>query len=140
VTLTDELEGLLAKHLARLETPPSLNVLMQAALRGYLGGLARRRGAGATASASFVSEDAATYDAGPQGTIELDDETERTLRQAAIREGTTTSALAAQVLREYVRGLGRPAPRGIGAYRSGRSDVSSHAEELLWPKARKARR
>lgn len=140
VTLTDDLEGLLAKHFARLETPPSLNVLMQAALRCYLGG---QRGGGrerVTAEASAVGEEAREYDAGTHSTIELDADTERTLRQAAAREGMTASALAAAVLQQYARGVGRPTPRGIGAYRSGRSDVSSRAEELLRAAAKKARR
>ena len=129
VTLTDELEALLAKHLAGLETPPSLNVLMQAALRSYLGGQ-RHGGRGrVAAAASVVGEEAKGYDAGSHRTIEIDADTERALRQAA--------ALAADVLRQYARGVGRPAPRGIGAYRSGRSDVSSRAEEILRAAAKK---
>jgi hypothetical protein len=140
VTLTDDLEALLENHLARLETPPSLNVLMQAALRSYLAGLgpgARRRPKG---EASMIAEKAKDSEAGPPGTIELDLETERALRAAAAREGMTASALAAAVLRQYARGVGRPAPRGIGAYRSGRSDVSTRAEDLLRSAARKTRR
>jgi hypothetical protein len=140
VTLTDEIEGLLDEWMARLETPPSLNVLMQAALRAYL--LDQRPGGrGPPTVASAIAEEPARYGEGGEHTpIELDPETEAALRQAAAREGTTASALAATLLRLYVRGIGRPLPRGHGAYRSGRSDVSSRAEQLLRSAARKARR
>jgi len=145
VTLTDDLESLLEKHLASLETPPSLNVLVQAALRSYLTGRGpgtRRR---AAAVDSMVGEKTRDFDAGLpgmtwSGSIELDAETDLALREAAAREGMTPSALAAVVLRHYARGVGRPAPRGIGAYRSGRSDVSSRVEHLLRSAARKKRR
>lgn len=130
ITLTDDLEALLEKHLSGLEAPPSLNVVMQAALRSYLGGGQRGRRGKVTAEP----------DARTRTTIELDDETEHALRQAAAREGTTAAELAAALLRQYARGVGRPMPRGIGGYDSGRSDVSSRAEELLWSEARKARR
>jgi hypothetical protein len=141
VTLTDELEALLEAHMARLETPPSLNVLMQAALRSYLGGLRPSRRGRARGEASVIREEPSEYEAGTGRTsIELDPETERALRQAAAREGITTSALAAAVLQQYARGVGRPAPRGIGAYRSGRSDVASRAEEILRSAARKPHR
>jgi len=138
ITLTDDLEALLERHVAAMETPPSLNVLMQAALRSYL---ERRRSSRprVIAAASSVAEEPRDYDAGAHTAIELDRETERTLRQVAAREGTTPSALAAVVLRQYARAAGRPSPRGIGAYRSGRSDVSSRAEELLREAARARR-
>lgn len=140
ITLTDELEALLERHLSRLEAPPSLNLVMQAALRSYLGGGSRRRRAKVTAQPSLVGEQAEDYDAGTRTTIELDAETERALRQAAAREGTTAAELGTAILRQYAQGVGRPMPRGIGAYDSGRSDVSGRAEELLWSEVRKARR
>ena len=140
ITLTDELEALLEEHLSRLEAPPSLTVVMQTALRSYLGGGQRRRRGKMTAEPSLVGEEAADYDASAHSTIELDAETERALRQAAAREGTTAAELGASILKQYARGVGRPMPRGIGAYDSGRSDVSSRAEELLWSEVRKARR
>ena len=140
ITLTDELEALLEKHFAGLEAPPSLNVVLQAALCTYLGGQPRRRRRKGTAEPSLIGEQAEDYDAGARATIELDADTERALRQAAAREGMTAAELAATVLRQYARGMGRPMPRGIGAYDSGRSDVSSRAEELLWSEVEKARR
>ena len=140
ITLTDELEALLERRLAGLEAPPSLNALLQAALRSYLGAQHRRRRNDATAEPSLVGERTGDYEAGSPTTIELDAETARALRRAAAREGTTAAALAVAVLQEYARGVGRPLPRGIGAYDSGRSDVSSRAEELLWSEARKRRR
>ena len=140
ITLTDDLEELLEEHLAGLKAPPSLNAIMQAALRSYLAPDQQPRGGKVMAEPSFVGEEAADYDAGTHTNIELDAGTERALRQVAAREGTTASALAASILRQYARGAGRPMPRGIGAYDSGRSDVSSRAEELLWSEVKKARR
>jgi len=139
ITLTDELEALLAKHLRRLDTPPSLNVLVQVALRNYLEA-ARPASPRPAPDRSLVAEETGDYEASRPGAIELDAETEQALRQAAAREGITASALAATVLRQYVRGVGRPSPRGLGGYRSGRSDVASRAEEILRAAARKARR
>ena len=140
ITLTDDLEALLETHLAGVDAPPSLNAVLQAALRSYLGGAPSRRRRQVAAEPSLVGEETEAYDAGSRTAIELDAETERALRQAAAREGTTVALLAATLLRQYARGVGRPMPRGIGAYDSGRSDVSSRAEELLWSEVRKAHR
>ena len=53
----------------------------------------------------------------------------RTLQEEIIRD-----AIAA-----YAPKISRPLPKGIGAYRSGRSDVSERAEELLREAARERR-
>ena len=136
VTLTDELEALLDAHLGRLDAPPSLNALVQAALRSYLGDSSPSR-----RQVSVVGEAPFQYDAGSRPrALELDPESELLLRQAAAREGVTVQDLATAVLRQYARGIARPAPRGLGAYRSGRDDVASRSEEILRAAARKRRR
>lgn len=136
ITLSDELEAALKAHLSQLATPPSLNVLMQAALRQYLAspdGVAPRRGT----PASSIAEPPTAFDpARPAAGLSLDSAAALALRQAAAREGLSPDELVAAVLRQYLRGTERPPPRGVGAYRSGRSDVSSRAEELLRKAAR----
>lgn len=64
-------------------------------------------------------------------TIYLDEETRLVLRRAAEREGKTQAELLRAAVLKYASGLGRPRARGFGAYRSGRSDVSEQAENLL---------
>ena len=50
------------------------------------------------------------------------------LRQVELR---VSAELVRDAVMPYVRQANRPEPKGIGAYRSGRSDVSGQAEELL---------
>jgi hypothetical protein len=138
--LTDDLEAALAAHLAQLPTPPSLNVLIQVALRQYLGG-SSGFSPGRAPVASSVGEPPTTYDPSrPVPELSLDAEAVLALRQAAAREGLSPAELASTVLRQYLRGAERPPPRGVGAYRSGRKDVSTRAEELLRKAARRRRR
>jgi hypothetical protein len=90
---------------------------------------------------SFVEEPPSSFDASRlAAAISLDPESALALRQAAAREGLSPAELVSVVLREYLRGPERPPPRGIGAYRSGRSDVSTRAEELLRKAARGQRK
>lgn len=139
ITLTDELEAAVEAHLSRLATPPSLNVLLQVALRQYLGAPGGA-GSGREVAAS-VEEPPSPYDPSrPAAEVSLDPESALALRQAAAREGLSPSELVSVVLREYLRGPARPPPRGIGAYRSGRSDLSTQAEELLRKAARGRRK
>jgi hypothetical protein len=139
ITLTDALEAAVEAHLSRLTTPPSLNVLLQVALRHYLGAAGAAR-PGRDLATSFVAEPPAAYDASRlAGEISLDPESALALRQAAAREGLSPAELVSVVLREYLRGPDRPPPRGVGAYRSGRSDVSTRAEALLRKAARRQR-
>ncbi len=136
ITLTDDLEAEVEAHLSRLATPPSLNVLLQVALRQYLCG--GQSGAAPTRpGTSVVAEAAGAYGSpAPAAQVSLDAEATLALRQAAAREGLSPSELASIVIREYLRGARRPEPRGIGAHRSGRGDVSARAEELLREAAR----
>ena len=135
ITLTDELEAAVEAHLSQLATPPSLNVLLQVALRQYLAAGGARPGR--ELPASVVEEPPAAYDSSrPAAEISLDPESALALRQAAAREGLSPAELVSVVLRQYLRGSDRPPPRGVGAYRSGRDDVSTRAEELLRKAAR----
>jgi hypothetical protein len=60
-----------------------------------------------------------------------DEETVLSLRQLAQAQGRSQAELVRDAVMPYVRQANRPEPKGIGAYRSGRSDVSGQAEELL---------
>jgi hypothetical protein len=64
-------------------------------------------------------------------TVYFDEETALSLRQLAHAQGRSQAELVRDAVMQYVRQASRPAPKGIGAYRSGRSDISERAEELL---------
>lgn len=71
-------------------------------------------------------------------TVYLDDEVVLLLKQIAATAGQRQAEIIRHALAEYVRkAAARPQPRGIGAYRSGRSDVSQRAEILLRKAARR---
>jgi hypothetical protein len=69
-------------------------------------------------------------------TIEIDEQTAEAFRQFAAQEqrpeGEMRDALAL-----YFQSARRPLPRGVGQYRSGRSDVSVQVRELLHEAGRK---
>lgn len=69
-------------------------------------------------------------------TVYLDPEIALAFRQLASTHGKSQAELIREALALYARQSGRPKPKGIGAYRSGRSDVSERAEELLRQAAR----
>jgi predicted transcriptional regulator len=64
-------------------------------------------------------------------TIYLDDETKFTLKRIAELEGKTQAQTLREAVAAYAVTLRKPRAKGIGAYRSGRKDVSEKAEELL---------
>ena len=76
-------------------------------------------------------------------TIYLDKDVALAIRQLADREQRSQAELIREALRRYLKQVGKrrepPKPSGIGAYRSGRHDVSERAEELLRQAARKNR-
>lgn len=69
-------------------------------------------------------------------TVYMDEETARQLRERARREGRPQAELIREALRAHLQGDSRPELRGVGAFRSGRGDVSERAEELLRAAAR----
>jgi len=65
-------------------------------------------------------------------TVYLDAGDYRRLKQLAQSEGRTAAELVREAVAEYARRRGGPArPRTLGAGRSGRSDLSERAEDLL---------
>ena len=64
-------------------------------------------------------------------TLYLEEETAAVLKQLATTEGVSEAELVRDALAVYRSSRARPLPKGAGAYRSGRSDVSSQAKELL---------
>ena len=75
-------------------------------------------------------------------TVYLEEDIVVALRHRAETEKRSQAEIIREALRRYVedtRGLERPPVAGLGSYRSGRSDVSERAEELLRERARKRR-
>lgn len=68
-------------------------------------------------------------------TIYLDEKTVLALRHLADAQGRSRAEIIREALERYLHQAegqnSRPLPTGIGAYRSGRTDVSARAEELL---------
>jgi hypothetical protein len=72
-----------------------------------------------------------------KSTVYLEPATLLALRQLAKARGTSQADLIREAVTAYAEQAGRPAPKGVGAYRSGRTDVSEQAEELLRRAARR---
>ncbi|MDH3692911.1 MAG: ribbon-helix-helix domain-containing protein [Gammaproteobacteria bacterium] len=76
-------------------------------------------------------------------TVYLDDEIAVAIRHLSKTQKRSQADIIRDALSRYLKQAerqgGRPPLRGIGAYRSGRSDVSEKAEELLHEVARKPR-
>jgi len=75
-------------------------------------------------------------------TVYVDEDVAVALRHRAAVEGRTQAELIREALRRYVERVEqpeRPPIAGIGRHRSGRTDVSERAEELLRQEARKRR-
>lgn len=70
-------------------------------------------------------------------TLHLEEETAQALKQLAGVEGRSEAEVVREALALYIKTMqSRPLPRGLGGYRSGRSDVSTRAEEFLSKAAR----
>lgn len=72
-----------------------------------------------------------------KSTVYLDTATILALRQLAKARGKSQAELIREAVTGYARRAGRPAAKGVGVYRSGRSDVSEQAESLLRRAARR---
>jgi len=70
-------------------------------------------------------------------TVYLESETALALREMARVEGRSQAELIREALSGFVRRLTRPRPKSVGRFRSGRSDISTLAEDLLKEAARK---
>lgn len=64
-------------------------------------------------------------------TVYLEESADRALKQLARSQGRSQAEIIREALAAYAAKASFPRPKGIGAYRSGRSDVSERAEELL---------
>ncbi|MBI3682899.1 MAG: ribbon-helix-helix protein, CopG family [Acidobacteria bacterium] len=73
-----------------------------------------------------------------KSTVYLHEDVALRLRQMAQVSGRPQAELIREALMLYTEQAKRPLPRGIGAYRSGRHDLSRRTEEIL-AKAAKAR-
>lgn len=69
-------------------------------------------------------------------TIYLEEETLLTLRQMAAAQKRSQAEIIRAAVGQYARRATRPKLPGLGAYHSGRSDVSEKAEALLRKAAR----
>jgi hypothetical protein len=72
-------------------------------------------------------------------TVYMDSEVALTLRQLAAIERRPQAEIIREAILAYTKSAGRPRPKGIGAYKSGRTDVSARAEELMRSAARRRR-
>jgi len=72
-------------------------------------------------------------------TLYLEEETANVLEQLATQEGRSEGEVIREALLTYKSRQTRPVPKGIGKYRSGHSDISQKAEELLFQNVRKDR-
>ncbi len=65
-------------------------------------------------------------------TVYLDPSDYRALKRIALRMGTAPAALVREAVAEYAaRRIPRRRPRSVGAFASGRRDLSERAEKLL---------
>lgn len=73
-------------------------------------------------------------------TIYIEPEVALTLRQLAAIQGRSQAEIIRDAILTYTgKSAVRPRPKGIGAYQSGRSDISERAEELMRRAARSRR-
>lgn len=72
-------------------------------------------------------------------TLELEDETAQILERLAREQNRPTGEVIREALAMYSGSTSSRTIRGSGAYRSGRSDVSEKAEELLRASVRERR-
>jgi predicted transcriptional regulator len=64
-------------------------------------------------------------------TLYLDESTRLSLQELAKAQGRSSSVLIREAVWLYLDHQNRPKPKGVGAYRSGRTDISERVEELL---------
>jgi len=72
-------------------------------------------------------------------TIEIQADVVKDLDKLADAQGRSRQELIRDVLTAFTQDAKRPVPRGIGAYRSGRTDVADRAEHLLKEAAKEGR-
>jgi len=65
-------------------------------------------------------------------TIYLSEKTEASLQQLANKTGKSIPELIEEVINDYLTETSQKLPKSIGMGASGRSDLSSKTEQLLW--------
>lgn len=71
-------------------------------------------------------------------TVYLHQETALALRQLAAVQGRSQAELIRDALENYTKRTVRPAPKGLGKYRSGEPDVARRAKDILSAAAKRA--
>ena len=71
-------------------------------------------------------------------TVYLHQETALALRQLAAVQGRSQAELIRDALENYTKRTARPAPKGLGKYRSGEPDVARRAKDILSAAAKRA--
>jgi predicted DNA-binding protein len=64
-------------------------------------------------------------------TVYLEDEVAVALRQLSAVRGRSQAELVRDALAKYTQAVARPAPKGLGKYRSGEPDVAQRAKDIL---------
>jgi transcriptional regulator of met regulon len=72
-------------------------------------------------------------------TVYMDSEVALTLRQLAAIQRRPQAEIIREAILAYTKSAGRPRPKGVGAYKSGRTDISERAEDLMRRAARSRR-
>lgn len=67
-----------------------------------------------------------------QTIIYLPEDTEANLQELASENGKSVSELIQEVINNYVSQTTKKLPKSVGMGASGRSDLSSKVDELLW--------
>jgi len=64
-------------------------------------------------------------------TVELDEQTTAVVEELAANEQRSASEVIHDALAVYAAAGKRPLPKGVGKYRSGRTDTSAKVDEIL---------
>jgi hypothetical protein len=72
-------------------------------------------------------------------TVYLENEVALALRQLAAVQGRSQAELIRDALASYAKKAARPRARGIGKYRSGQTDGSERAKDILAEAAKRGR-
>jgi len=80
-----------------------------------------------------------TYMSMIRTTVYLDSEVALALRQLSATEGRSQAELIRDAVTSYTKRAKRPAPKGLGKYRSGEPDVAQRAKDILGAAAKRGR-
>jgi len=72
-------------------------------------------------------------------TVYIVSEVALTLRQLSAIQRRPQAEIIREAILAYTKSAGRPRPKGVGAYKSGHTDISERAEDLMRRAARSRR-